>query len=285
MALAMMDNSRRLRDLIDDANRANVSFYPVYPRGLQATETPLVLHRSAEQTRDSAARLSGNLNQLRELATNTDGLAIVNTNDIDGAMRRVVADLTSYYLLGYHSTNTRADGKFRSITVRVKRPGVQVRARRGYRALTREETESRETSSPAARTALPQSTAVSGIIHRPDETVNPLNLASLRHVVLWKRGPSTGREYVASEDPRLRRTERLRLEHATDVTAPAAARMLDAMGRPMIVPVQLTERSDPSGNYRWLVADVVLAPLAPGEYSIELTVGELKVSTLFQVIP
>jgi VWFA-related protein len=285
MELAMMDNSRRLRDLIGDANRANVSFYPVYPRGLQATETPLVMHRSAAETRESAGRLSRNLDQLRELATNTDGLAVVNTNDIEGAMQRIVADLTSYYLLGYYSTNTKADGKFRSITVRVRRPGVQVRARRGYRALTREEKDSREGSSAAARTRLPESTAVSGILHRPDETVNPLNLASLRHVVLWKRGPSTAREYVASEDPRLRRTERLRLEHATDMQETATAQMLDAFGRPMAVPVQVTERRDASGNYRWIVADVMLAPLAPGEYSIELTVGELKVSTMFQVIP
>ena len=284
MELAMMDNSRRLRDLTDQANRANVSFYPVYPRGLQATETPLVMHRSAEETRGSMGRLSRNLDQLRELATNTDGLAVVNTNDISGAMRRIVADLTSYYLLGYYSTNTRPDGKFRSIAVRVKRPGVKVRARRGYRALTRDEA-ARETSAAVARAAPPASTAASGILHRPDESVNPLNLASLRHVVMWKRGPSTGREYVASEDPRLRRTERLRLEHATDAQGAGTAQMLDALGRPMIVPVQLTERTDASGNHRWIVADVVLAPLAPGEYSIELTVRDLKVNTVFQVIP
>ena len=49
---------------------------------------------------------------------------------------RIAADLSSYYLVGYYSTNAKLDGRFRSITVRVKRPGVSVRARRGYRALT-----------------------------------------------------------------------------------------------------------------------------------------------------
>src|SRR5207249_6377796 len=69
------------------------------------------------------------------LAEATDGLAIVNTNDLSGGMRRVVADLSSYYLLGYYS-NGKLDGKFHSISVRVKRPGIRIRARRGYLAAT-----------------------------------------------------------------------------------------------------------------------------------------------------
>src|SRR5262249_33280646 len=55
--------------------------------------------------------------------------------DLAGGFRRIVADLSSYYLLGYYSSG-RLDGKFHSISVRVKRPGVQIRARRGYLAAT-----------------------------------------------------------------------------------------------------------------------------------------------------
>jgi VWFA-related protein len=287
MELAFTDNTRRLRDLMGEANRANVTFYPVYPGGLQVADAPLVTQTSAAGMESSMRRLTSSLNQLRELATNTDGLAVVNTNDISGAMRRIVSDLTSYYLLGYYSTNTKPDGKFRSITVRVKRPGVQVRARRGYRALTAEEAETLRAATTAhpARAAPPAPAAAHGILQRPDGRVNPDNLASLRHVVLWKRSPSTGREYVPTNDPRLRRTERLRLEHATNTEGLATARMLDGTGKPMAVPVQMSERPDPSGSYRWLVADVALAPLAPGDYAIELTLDERKVVTAFKVVP
>ena len=66
----------------------------------------------------------------------TDGVAIVNTNNVAPLLRRVVDDLSSYYLMTYSSTNSKLDGRFRSISVRVSRPGVQTRARRGYRALT-----------------------------------------------------------------------------------------------------------------------------------------------------
>src|SRR5258705_7218152 len=84
-----------------------------------------------------AGRLPARLDSLRTLAENTDGLAIVDSNNLAGGMKRVVADLSSYYLLGYYA-NTKLDGKYHAITVRVKRPGVQVRARRGYLAATPE---------------------------------------------------------------------------------------------------------------------------------------------------
>jgi hypothetical protein len=287
MQLAFTDNTRRLRDLMGEANRANVTFYPVYPRGLQVADTPLATQTRAAGMQSSMRRLIEGLNQLRELASNTDGLAIVNTNDTAGAMRRIISDLTSYYLLGYYSTNTKPDGKFRSIAVRVKRPGVQVRARRGYRALTADEAETLRAarSAPDSRATATVPAAVTGILRRPDGVVSPADLASLRHVVLWKRGPSTGREYPPTQDPRLRRTERLRLEHATNATSSPTARMLDASGKPMAIPVQVSDRPDPSGTFRWLIAEAALAPLAPGDYAIELTLDGANVVTAFKVVP
>ena len=54
-------------------------------------------------------------------------------------MRQIVRDTSAYYLLGYNSTQAPSDGKFHEIKVRVKRPGIQVRARKGYWALTAED--------------------------------------------------------------------------------------------------------------------------------------------------
>ena len=94
---------------------------------------------------------------LRTLADNTDGLAVVDTNNLDKGFQRIVDDMTSYYLLGYYSTNTALDGKVRKIKVRVKRDGVDVRARRSYRAATEEEIEQGTAQMTAAAAAAPAS--------------------------------------------------------------------------------------------------------------------------------
>ena len=92
-----------------------------------------------------STRLTTRAQGLRQLAEGTDGSAIIGTNNIAAALRRMTDDLSSYYLLGYYSTG-KLDGRFHSITVRVKRRGVSVRARRGYLAAT-------EADANAARSA------------------------------------------------------------------------------------------------------------------------------------
>jgi hypothetical protein len=84
--------------------------------------------------------LQASMDTLRVLATETDGRAIVNRNDLDAGLRQIVRDSSAYYLLGYNSTRAPSDGRFHEIKVRVKRPGVQIRARKGYWALSAEET-------------------------------------------------------------------------------------------------------------------------------------------------
>src|SRR5262249_30913804 len=107
---------------------------------------------------EDRARLTARNTSLRTLAEATDGVAVVDTNALSRGLRRIVNDLSSYYLLGYYSGG-KLDGKFHSITVRVKRPGVQVRARRGYLAATPEEV-SRAAHTAAAAGSAPPTPAV-----------------------------------------------------------------------------------------------------------------------------
>jgi VWFA-related protein len=145
MYLSSIDDEDYFRRILDTANRNNASFYPIDPRGLGVFDSPIGPKAPPPITVDMA-RLRERIENLRTLAENTDGIAVVNTNDLDKGLQRVADDLTSYYLLGYYSTNTKLDGSYRRITVRVKRPGVDVRARRGYRAATAEEVEASRTA-------------------------------------------------------------------------------------------------------------------------------------------
>jgi VWFA-related protein len=133
--LAFTDYETDFRDLLQRANRANVSFYPLDARGLVTFDEPIGPDKPPPPSVD-AALLRDRQNAMHELAINTDGYAIVNTGNIDKALERMVQDAGAYYLLGYYSTNTRLDGRFRKLTVRVKRPNVEVRSRPGYQAPT-----------------------------------------------------------------------------------------------------------------------------------------------------
>ena len=79
-------------------------------------------------------------------------------------LQRIVDDLSSYYLFGYYSTNTKLDGRFRNITVRVNRPGARVRARRGYRGRTADELISGASGAAAAEAPDSLTTALTPVV-------------------------------------------------------------------------------------------------------------------------
>jgi VWFA-related protein len=193
MHLASIDDAQYFRDLTDEANRGNSTFYTVDPRGLPAFDTPMgagPLSRELPILADRAS-LATRLDTLRTLADATDGIAVLNNNDLDAGMRRISDDLTSYYLLGYYSTNGRLDGRFHNIKVRVKRPGVNVRSRKGYRAATASEVAAAKTAAagPAGEASSALSSALSSLARiRADSRLN-LNAVAL---------PSTGTAGVST---------------------------------------------------------------------------------------
>ena len=248
--LAFVDHSIELRQLAQRANRANVTFYAVDPRGLTAFDDSIGPMRPATPGEDRT-RMASRQGGLRELANNTDGAVVLNTNDVKGGVARIMADLGVYYLMQYYSTNPKLDGRFRSIAVRVKRPGVQVRARQGYLAPT--EAEAR--SMTAAKPALPD--GVTAIKRRLPSTA-------------LRRGPSTGMAYVKAEQPTFRRTERLRVEtEMPEGATNVAGKVLTSLNQ--VTPLIVGYSTQQVGGKTIGVADVTLAPLAVGNYALELT--------------
>ena len=136
--LAELDLRSEFQRMLDGVNTAIVSVYPFDTGGLSRTSRarPASLDRTGEMGQPLDPAIS-----LRSLAEQTDGAVIANLNDPSGGSARLVQDLSSYYLVTYHSTNARADGGFRRVDFRLKRRGVTVRARRGYRAGTAGELE------------------------------------------------------------------------------------------------------------------------------------------------
>jgi VWFA-related protein len=135
--LESIDFDQRFRDLLSAARQANVSFYTVRPGGLDMQSSMLIQGTS----------------NLAVLAEQTDGIAVLATNDLRGGMAKIADDLSSHYVLGYYTNNTRWDGRARKLTVKLKSTGQTIRARREYRAPTEEEMTSLRSSTGAAAAA------------------------------------------------------------------------------------------------------------------------------------
>ena len=272
MELAMTDDERYFRDILGEANRTDVSFYTIDPRGLVVFDSPIGPDPPPPPSIDRAT-LQSKQESLRELALNTDGLALLNSNDLGKQLRRVSDDLTSYYLIGYYSTNTKLDGKYRTISVRVKQSGVEIRARKGYRAPTEAEvTSAAAAAAPPTKTAATQqaiSTAL-GAIDLAARDSGPRRISG--EPAIFHRGPTTGNQLEPAASRTFSRTERVHLEMEAASGAPAwTGALLDRNGHPLPIPVQTGERLDASTGQRWLTADLTLAPLGAGDYVIQLT--------------
>jgi len=137
MVFSQADLMSQLRDVFDAANRNNAAFYTLDPRGLAGAEFGIEENISM---RTDAKYLQASQDILRTLASETDGRAIVNRNDLGKGLEQMMRDSSAYYLIGYNSSQAPDDGKFHEIKVRVKKPGVDVRARKGYWAPTKDDT-------------------------------------------------------------------------------------------------------------------------------------------------
>jgi VWFA-related protein len=134
--LAFIDHEVKFRELLQRANRANVSFYPIDARGMLVFDIP---SRADLAPSAGVERMRDRQEDLRMMALQTDGQAVIDVNNVGAAMQKMFTDVGSYYLATYYSSNPKLDGRFRRIRVEVKRENVEVRARPGYLAPTESE--------------------------------------------------------------------------------------------------------------------------------------------------
>ncbi len=144
------------RETIAAATRSNVAIYGIDPRGLTDLGDESIEIGSFPDDTSLGIGTGSLLNELRMsqdslrvLSDETGGFAVVNRNDFSSAFDRIVRDNSSYYVLAYYPPDARA-GRVHKIDVRVSRPGLTVRARKGY--VTPKKTEPAKTSAKDVRT-------------------------------------------------------------------------------------------------------------------------------------
>ena len=351
--LQNLDFGERYRDLLRSARQGNVSFYPVSPLGLQG----LPFSERGGVDMGEYHRQNARRNSLLTLASETGGIAVVNTNDLSGGLHRVAADLQAYYVLGYYTSNTTWNGKVRQITVRLKPKRNTIRARRQYVAPTEAEIAALTTPAkphvateeetalatlararpdvpfaaygarsgsdisivlemPETASAWPAGTEITimaetadgdsvgatrtrlaaagriAVVTLPIPPGPPPTAAAVRvrgdGMIVTDRIPLGVRSSLVGDPVFFRngtraanlscvRTDGIHVEW--EVLSPLqarAARLLDRTGVPLPVPVEL--RQNDAAVPGRLVIDLSLAPLSRGEYLVELTATDGKVS-------
>jgi VWFA-related protein len=217
-------NWPRMEDVVNSANRGNVTIHTLDPRPLGSSE------------------FGGNM-VLRRFSDETGGRAIHNTNDHAEHLDGVIADASAYYLVGYAPAREIADGKFHKIDVEVKRRGVRVVARRGYYAPRSEEL-----------TAPPVTPIATGVVEALNHLIEPKTGRTADVWVGYSRGDEALTNVMVTWDPTTRLgasgaarldVERLRTDGTPEgqvqsiprretVSTPAAARFTLAPGKAIL---------------------------------------------------
>jgi VWFA-related protein len=138
-----IENQSELRTAVNAAVRSNLAIYTMDMRGLQAlvaggeAQNASLRGVSAYSGQSTLNALNSNFTTqetLVTLASDTGGRAFLDSNDFSKIFKGVQQDTSTYYLLGYHSTNLARDGRYRRIVMKINVPGAKIDYRRGYYA-------------------------------------------------------------------------------------------------------------------------------------------------------
>lgn len=240
------------------ATRNNVTIYPVDPQGLNSELGIAEMERKME---------------FRALAEITGGVAHVGSNDFDKAFERIVSDASTYYMLGFNSEYGKNDGKFVSLDVRIKRPGMTVRTRSGYVNATR-----REQQAAARRNGASRPPIVEALSNPLTSSGHPLRVTAAAY-----KGAANGSTVILtietsllvqeSRQPRSdARTGQLTLRTiATDASRRVypEIRNQDAFTMPVAV-------ADSTGNRVRLISE--MTALQKGRYQIRVASGSERIA-------
>ena len=200
------DYALNLRDALVRAQHGNVNVYSVDPGGLGGMQAYFQNRRvlgpngpMAVAPLDAMTRANLHRDYLRTVAENSGGRAILDTNDLNGAVDQIFRENSSYYLLGYRSTREPSDRRVRQVNVKVRTPGATAHTRSAYY-----DPKARPADLPADP-SLRLSNALTGILPSPDielsATVAPFALPGKRDaglaIVLGVRQPVPPGDYGA----------------------------------------------------------------------------------------
>ena len=236
---AARDMMDRTAEVMQRAARANVAIYPIDPTGLGGMQEYIARYN----TGDVAHRKSVmSLDFLAMAAANTGGRAIVNTNDFGPGIEQVFQENSSYYLIGFRPTNTKIDGTLRRLEVKVNRPGLDVRTRRGRYAPEPGKADTRSAETVAL------SRAIAGLLPNADL---PMTVTMAPFAVPGQRSPAVAitlgvRQPVPADAAGQRLTETTELQSSA-----------------------FTPEGDPRGSQRH-TARITLRPGAGGEAQYEV---------------
>ena len=258
--------------LMDAAARANATISTIDPRGLTTGDEAGITAgglpegvRAAPPAREMTNETQRGQGTLRTFAEETGGVAIVNTNNLKGGFTKIVQASSTYYVVGYSPTNTKRDGSFRKINVKLKRSGLDVASRKGYYAPDDRVTVAapKDGLSPRMHALLASMLPVSGMPMRVSGGV--AGVVDGKPVIAITVEMATMELAFKEQDGQL--TNQIAMAYLAVDSGGRIAAANHSVGNLKIAPDQ---RASMSGGLRY----VAEFPVAPGQYQLRVAVHE-----------
>ena len=190
---AVFDKENEFRETVDLLARAQVAVYPIDARGLMNDAAMSTTNTGSRYTRygqnpgaftqdesNNFFQTAGEHGVMQQMADATGGHAFVNTNGLKQAIGDAIEEGSSYYSLAFRPSDPAPDGKYRKIEVKLDRPGVALKYRRGYYADDPSAPAGRKDTKSDAAVAGPYNPLKTALIHGAPDPMEILFTAAVR---------------------------------------------------------------------------------------------------------